>query len=314
MSSCNDPDWIALKESVYRQNEEHEYAMAMENGLRESYRIRKSMNILVTGHKGMVGSSILSRLNAEHTVVGFDVVTHWEDWVERFDAFRSNLPNLDLIVHCGGLLDGHISDAGHRQELWQMNYLATEMLGSFAQDIGAKFLFFSSYTAFDPKTPYGWTKRTAEDVLRLNVPNDDLCIFRPTSIWSWDEAGKREPSSVYKIMSRQLSFVAKDCTRDFIYVADVADAACSVANRWVAGTFEIGAGTPVEIETLIRKIYGHLDISFEIPSIVDHSSLSGSRIVACPDRFPPNWKPIYPSVLTLDSQMADRIRVIEGAK
>ena len=270
------------------------------------------MNILVTGHKGMVGSSILSKLNTEHKVVGFDVVAHWEDWVDQFDAFRSNLSTLDLIVHCGALLDGHISDAKHRQELWQMNYLATEMLGNFAQDIGAKFLFFSSYAALDPKTPYGWTKRTAEDVLRLNVPNDDLCIFRPTGIWSWDEAGKRMPSTIYKIVARQLSFVAKDCIRDFIYVAEVADAACSVANRWVAGTFEIGLGMPIEIETLIRKIYGHLDNSLEMPSIVDHSSLSGSRLVACPDRFPPNWKPVYPSVLTLDSQIADCIR--EGAK
>ena len=280
----------------------------MENGLRESYGSRKSMNILVTGHKGMVGSSILSKLNTEHKVVGFDVAAHWEDWVKQFDALRSDLSTVDFIVHCGGLLDGHISDAGHRQELWQMNHSATEMLGKFAKDIGAKFLFFSSYTALDPKTPYGWTKRTAEDVLRLNVPNDDLCIFRPTSIWSWDEAGKREPSSVYKIMSQQLSFVAKYCVRDFVHVSDVAEAACSVANHWVAGTFEIGSGMPVDIETLVRKIYRHLDDSFEMPSVVDHSSLSGSCIVACPYRFPPNWKPVYSSALTLASQMAGCIR------
>ena len=258
----------------------------------------------------MVGSSVLSKLNTEHKVVGFDVVTHWEDWVKQIEAFRSNLPKLDLIVHCGAVVDPHVTTIDNESEVWEMNYLSTKHLGEYAKENGAKFLFFSSYAAKEPQTPYGWSKRVAEDTLKLILPENDLCIFRPMTIWSFDEQGKRGPSIVYKILSRQLNFVYKNCIRDCVHVSDVARAVHHITENWHNGTYEIGLGQPIEIELLAKQIYEKLP-DFVRPEVIP-SPLSYNYAVADKELLPPDWKPEYPSVLTLDRQMADHIR--EGVK
>ena len=272
------------------------------------------MKILITGHKGMLGTAVKAQLDEIGVKLEkFDYLGSYKEWLLAFDNLKAGM--FDMILHIGSMVDSNLPETDDPNRLWQMNYLATEWLGRLARDRSAKFLFISSYAAMDPTTPYGWSKRVAEDMLRLILPERSLCILRPLSLWSWDEAGKREPSVVYKIMSRQLPFVAKDCVRDFLYVKDAAKAISTLVNDWSAGTFELGLGEPIDLETFVRSIYKHLDDSFEMPPIVDHR-LSGTRLVADPDRLPPGWTPTYGSVLRGDNpyMVALAMKELEHAK
>ena len=260
----------------------------------------------------MVGREVHSRLRtAGHSVNGFDCSRRYTEWEKKFEVYSQVLSHSpDLVVHAGAVVDANVPKIDNECEMWEMNYLATKYLGEYAKEQGAKFLFFSSYAAKEPMTPYSWGKRVAEDVLKLILPEHDLCIFRPVVIWSFEEKGKRGPSIVYKILSRQLEFVYKNWIRDCVHVSDVARAVWCMVEDWDNGTYEIGRGEPIEIELLVKQIYEKLP-DFVRPEVIP-SPLIYNYAVADKELRPPNWKPVYPSVLTLDSQMADCIR--EGAK
>ena len=63
------------------------------------------MHIMLTGHRGFIGSTLLRKLTKEHSVVGFDLKDGWD---------RDNLNNsqdlltcefkeeFDLIIHLAG--------------------------------------------------------------------------------------------------------------------------------------------------------------------------------------------------------------------
>ena len=55
------------------------------------------MKILLTGHRGFIGSSLLKALNLNHTVTGIDL----QDGV---DLLTCDFPNIDfdLIIHLAG--------------------------------------------------------------------------------------------------------------------------------------------------------------------------------------------------------------------
>ena len=251
------------------------------------------MKILVTGHAGMIGHEVLSLLKRSgHCVTGFDCLSSYEEWEQRFDEFSKSIQPVDLIVHVGAVVDANVPSIDNETELWEMNYLATKRLGAYAKAQGSKFLFFSSYAAKEPQTPYGWGKRVAEDVLKLTLPKNDLCIFRPLVVWSFNEKNKRGPSIVYKILSQQLEFVYANWIRDCVHVSDVARAVNSVADKWMHGTYEIGTGKEIEIEALVREIYEHLPDSFEMPEVIT-SPLSYNYAVADPDNMLPGWQPKY---------------------
>ena len=55
------------------------------------------MNILLTGHRGFIGSSLLRALKLNHTVTGIDLV-------EGNDLLTCDFPHIDfdLIIHLAG--------------------------------------------------------------------------------------------------------------------------------------------------------------------------------------------------------------------
>ena len=261
------------------------------------------MNILVTGSNGMVGREICKRLHDFGTLISFDCAGSYEDWDSEFALLKKQMLSPDLIVHCGALMP-NVDGNPKGNLLWEMNYSATKKLAEYAQDVESKFLFFSSWKAIKPVTEYGWTKKVAEDILQLILPEKNLCVLRPSNIWSWDEVGKRAPSIIHKILTRKLDSVYKGCVRDFVCVSDVAKVVPLLAKDWRAGTFEVGTGVPVDIEELVRGIYKHLDL--ELPQITKHELPDNCHVVN-PDNFPPGWHPSADHVLNIMNLMASHI-------
>ena len=252
----------------------------------------------------MVGNVVAGMLRGKgHSVDGFDCLKPYNEWQAEFARTDKMSDDKDLIVHIGAVVDPNVASIDNESELWEMNYCATKLLGEYAQAIGAKMLFFSSYAAKDPTTPYGWSKRVAEDILKATLPEQDLCIFRPLVIWDYHEAGKRGPSIVYRILSETLDFVYENCVRDCVHVSDVARAVGQIIGDWQSGTYEIGLGKEIEIDYLVREIYDRLPTSFSKPEVVP-SPLACNYAVAEHRLQPPNWKPVCPPVLDMTSQLA----------
>lgn len=242
------------------------------------------MKILLTGHKGFLGSHLLEALKEEHEVHGFDCRTY-QEFDSTFQEVRHRSGKHDIVLHCGAVSNSE--DTSNR--LWQLNYQASCDIADYCEATNTKLIFFSSAAAIHPQTPYGWSKLCAEFYLQQKVAGMNLCILRPYNIWGFDEQNKANPSIVYKILTGTLPFIYKGCTRDFIHVSDVVSAVQQVLNDSTQGCFSLGTAEPTNIQTLLDLLYQDTG-SYPKPPVVSKAAIA-ETLVAKKEELLPNSKP-----------------------
>lgn len=115
------------------------------------------MKILVTGHKGFIGTYLAAELRAQgHTVVGCDL----RDPNHDTDINTMHLNWFDKVFHLAAKVDARADNATEMAE--------TNIIGSLRlfERYGEKVVFASSCAVHYP-TPYGLTKKAAEEFARL---------------------------------------------------------------------------------------------------------------------------------------------------
>lgn len=161
------------------------------------------MKVLVTGHKGYIGTVLVPMLLAQqHEVVGLD-----SDLFERCtfgttipeipeirkdirDVEAADVEGFDVILHLAGLSNDPLGNL-NPDLTFEINYRASVQLAKLAKEVGVpRFIFSSSCSnygaggedllnensAFNPVTPYGQSKVMVEqDVSQLADDN-----FSPT--------------------------------------------------------------------------------------------------------------------------------------
>ncbi len=153
------------------------------------------MRILVTGHKGYIGTILVPMLLSEgHEVVGFDsdlysrctfmdgIVAVPEILKDIRDVELSDLDGIDAVMHLAGLSNDPLGDLNPGLT-YEINHRASIRLAELSKKAGARrFIFSSSCSnygaagdnlidesgAFNPVTPYGESKVLVErDLLKL---------------------------------------------------------------------------------------------------------------------------------------------------
>jgi nucleoside-diphosphate-sugar epimerase len=165
------------------------------------------MRVLVTGHKGYIGSVMVPLLiEAGHEVVGLDTGLYeacsFGDRRHQVAGVRLDIRNVEphhlegfeAVVHLAALSNDPLGDL-NAQLTYDINHLASVRLARAAREAGVeRFLFASScslYGAsgtgapltedapFNPVTPYGESKILVEqDVTRLATPDFSPVFFR----------------------------------------------------------------------------------------------------------------------------------------
>ena len=194
------------------------------------------MNILLTGHCGFIGSSLLKALKLNHTVTGIDLVEGDDLLTYVFDQ------EYDLIIHLAGR-------SGVRESLkdptayWMNNIEASRRL--FERYPNTRILYASSSSAYEPDlNPYAASKHILEELAARHTNNVGM---RFHTVYS---DTPRKGMFFDKLFNGKLEYVTRHY-RDFVHLHDIIDAInILIHHEHVKGVLDIGTGVPVRIQDL----------------------------------------------------------------
>lgn len=229
------------------------------------------MKILITGHKGYIGSCLTKRLESKgHTIEGLDLKDGQDIRVIPI------IGSYDLIIHLAGK-SGVRESLTQPGEYWEQNVEGfRRILNLFAKT--TRILYASSSSAAEPDlNPYAASKFCME---RAAGRFKDTLGMRFHTVYN-DKP--RQGMFMQKLLDGELKWINHHY-RDFIHMDDLTDAILLLVESNYIGTIDIGTGKSVPIASLVDK---------EFPV---HLNSVGERIKTCADikvLTKMGWKPKY---------------------
>jgi UDP-glucose 4-epimerase len=232
------------------------------------------MKILVTGHKGYIGSHLFSELQRlEHEVRGIDL----KDGEDILHCLPDE--NFDFVFHFAACPRVAYSVEKPSYTLKQ-NVLVTSTLLEWAKDHGVKRVIFSSSSAVMgngdgyPTSPYGLHKLMNEMECRLfsSLYGLDTVCLRYFNAYSEDQDfGGTYSTAIcaWMEMIRQGKPLRMDGdgeqTRDLVHVDDIvlANIFAMQSNKWFGGkAYNVGSGSSVSMNYIRDFINSHHDVEW----------------------------------------------------
>lgn len=249
--------------------------------------------ILLTGHKGFIGSKLFQELQSlGHDVIGIDL----KDGLDISHC----LPDIqvDYVFHMAALPSVGFSIENPSYSL-KHNVLGTSILLEWAKSHGAKCLVFSSSAAVygdgsTPKSPYGMHKMMSEMECRLysELYGLNTVCLRYFNVYSEDQEFGGPYSTVISAWMEMLKTSQKlsidgDGTqsRDFIHVDDIISANMWCIDNYKAlgeSFYDVGSGSQISLNYIRNFINKRHDAEWlERPSRtgdVQHSKIGNNKL------------------------------------
>jgi ADP-L-glycero-D-manno-heptose 6-epimerase len=240
------------------------------------------MNILLTGHRGFIGSHMLTALEANgHTVSTYE----WGD-------ILPSVMEQDWVIHMGAISSTTERDI---EKVMQQNVDFTTQLYEACHTFGVNFQYSSSASVYglistfredaevDPRTPYAWSKYLTERYIRRHPMGARSQIFRYFNVYGPDgEAHKGNQASPYYQFTEQAKNtgvirVFKDSDkylRDFVHVSDVVATHLKFLNIKQSGLWNLGTGVAKSFQSVADEIAKQYNAKIEyidMPEILKNS-------------------------------------------
>lgn len=205
------------------------------------------MKILVTGHKGFIGSHLVNHLSKKHNVIGIDKPKNLINCSLNYDV--------DLVIHLAAIPGVRYSLRHPFKVLWNNVYTSYRIFKTFSCPI----LYASSSTVYEPwRNPYALSKWIVEKIASTTAVG-----MRFVTVYNEHE----RPEMFTSLLKRnKLKYVVKDTRRDFIHISDVMSAIdILIKDKDKPKTVDIGTGKSILLETLTnvkkvkRKFYDRKD-------------------------------------------------------
>lgn len=231
------------------------------------------MKILITGHRGFIGSKLYSHLiQQDYTVFGVDK----KDGMDLSDPIQS-LPDVDLIYHLAAQTSVVQSMENPMLDLTD-NVLSMMTLIQRYPD--TRIIYTGSGGASEQQaieSPYGLSKKMAGMYLKLL--HKDYVICNLSNIFG--EGGK---GVVERFLSEEKITIYGDGTqtRDFVHVSDILFG-LSLAKTWPIGEYFLGSGKSIAIIQLARMFGKEIIFDLRRPGELLHSYVPNTT---------PNWQPM----------------------
>ena len=210
------------------------------------------MKILLTGHKGFIGSHMLKALQAHgHQVAVYE----WGD-------ILPSVMEQDWVIHMGAI---SATTERNVEKVMTQNYDFTVQLYEACHTFGVNFQYSSSASVYglvstfredaelDPRTPYAWSKYLTERYIQQHPMGARAQIFRYFNVYGPEgEEHKGSQASPYAQFKRQAAetgriqvFEGSDkFLRDFVPVSRIVDTHLKFLTVKESGIWNVGTGQP----------------------------------------------------------------------
>lgn len=209
------------------------------------------MKILLTGHKGFIGSHLLKKLKEEN----HEVSTY--EWGEILPPIIEQ----DWVIHIGAISSTTEKDI---EKVMLQNVDFTTHLYKACKKYGVNFQFASSASLYglnnefketsplDPRTPYAWSKYLCERYIKERIGGNITQIFRYFNVYGPEgeehKGSQASPYCQFKKQAEQNGVIkvfegSENYHRDFIHISEVVDYHLRFLKCQQSGVFNIGTGT-----------------------------------------------------------------------
>ncbi|MCK4828171.1 SDR family oxidoreductase [bacterium] len=226
--------------------------------------------ILVTGHKGFIGSALMSVLRQCELFETIGVSRSDGMSLLNFESLE-DLPDVDTIVHLAGSV-GVMRSWSNPFDTYRNNIIPTLNILEYARIHKVSVIYMSSYVYGIPvclpidelhpincRNPYACSKRQAEILCEaysrdFRIP---VTILRPFNIYG---PGQTQESLIPRIIRQakdKHSIEVKDLRpkRDYLYIDDLTDALlkviCSESEHMGVETYNLGFGKSYSVQDII---------------------------------------------------------------
>ena len=202
------------------------------------------MNILVTGHKGFIGSHVYKHLQDEgHEVRGLDFPDDVRDFI-RFHACDSI--RYDVIIHLAAFAALRESFE-NPDRFWENNVVKSKTLFDYCGRNNIRLLYASSAGAHGWwHNPYAITKKVNE----IQAPPNSVGM-RFFNVWAEE---KSREDMLYRMLQDNTAKYLTRQRRDWIHVDDIVTAICTLIPDKFRGVLDIGTGKNHSVLELAKKL------------------------------------------------------------
>ncbi len=254
------------------------------------------MNILITGHKGFIGSNLTKKLSC-HNITGIDL----KDGNNIFDTEYVNKlfeeRNFDAVIHLAAIAGVGYS-LEHSEEVLNNNIITFDILTKTAIKHKVKhFIYASSSSVYGDdgtqKSPYAVSKATNE--LQASMYSN-LSDIKFTGLRFFTVYGQniRKDLAISKFITAMQNdetlFVYGNGTqkRDFTYVDDICEAIkilIETKKQWKNEIFDIGYGNNITLNELIGTLKNIIKPSFNKIRYLEEKPYDVKETLANTDKF-----------------------------
>lgn len=254
------------------------------------------MNILITGHKGFIGSNLAKKLD-KHTIVGVDLKDGNNILNSNYINALFEYYHFDAVIHLAAIAGVGYS-ISHSEEVLTNNIIGFDTLAKAAIKHNVKhFIYASSSSVYGDdgtqKSPYAVSKKANELQAAMYSNLSDM-KFSGLRFFTVYGEGIREDLAISKFIKAMKTdspihvYGDGNQSRDFTYVDDITEAIKLIVESdklWKNEVFDIGYGCSTSVNELIDILKNLINPSFDMIIYEQEKSYDVKQTLANPNKL-----------------------------
>ena len=214
------------------------------------------MKILITGHKGFIGSYLWKMIEES----GVDVELDGIDFPDDIGDFKTD-KIYDVVIHLAAFAALRESFE-NPDRFWENNVEKSQPIFDYCRENNVRLLYASSAGAHGWwQNPYAITKKVNE----IQAPRDSVGM-RFFNVWAEENS---RPDMLYRMLQENTAKYITRHKRDYVHVHDITTAILTLIPSHFRGHLDIGFGQSISVIDIAKAMGRDLPIKEETPGEPD---------------------------------------------